>query len=157
MREIRRSALVPYTPAQMFALVDDIERYPSFLPWVASTQLLERSDDHRLGSMTIARGGLQERIKTRNTVQPPQRLTMTLVEGPFKSLQGVWTFDAIGEANAPGQKEKGTKIGLVMQFEFKNRMTDLLFGKAFETSCDSLVDAFAKQAKAIYGKASSGS
>ncbi|HMH66716.1 MAG TPA: type II toxin-antitoxin system RatA family toxin, partial [Pinirhizobacter sp.] len=28
MTEIRRSALVPYTPAQMFDLVNDVEAYP---------------------------------------------------------------------------------------------------------------------------------
>ena len=45
MTSISKSALVPYSPAEMFALVDDIERYPEFLPWCNATQVLARGDD----------------------------------------------------------------------------------------------------------------
>jgi len=33
MKEITRSAIVEHTAAQMYALVDDIDAYPRFLPW----------------------------------------------------------------------------------------------------------------------------
>ena len=35
MKEVTRSALVPYAPEQMFAMFQDIESYPQFLPWVS--------------------------------------------------------------------------------------------------------------------------
>ena len=74
MRELQRSALVAYTPAQMFALVDDIARYPEFLPWLASVQELERTESERVGRLTLSRAGLSEQFTTRNRVQPPGRL-----------------------------------------------------------------------------------
>ena len=43
IREIRRSALVTFSPEQMFDLVIDVERYPEFLPWVAGARLHETS------------------------------------------------------------------------------------------------------------------
>ena len=146
MREMQRSALVPHTPAQMFALVDDIARYPEFLPWLSAAQELERTESERVGRLTLSRAGLSEQFTTRNRVQPPGRLEMHLLEGPFKSLEGVWTFDAILDE---GQL-RGTRIGLVMRFEFKNKMTEMLFGPLFESSCDKLVDAFTKRARAVY-------
>ena len=147
MREIQRSALVAYTPAQMFALVDDIERYTEFLPWVSGAVLLERTDTERVGRLEMSRAGLREQFTTRNVVTPPGRLEMKLIDGPFRLLEGVWRFDAIGEQAAP----RGTRIGLVLRFEFKNRMADLLLAPKFASSCDTLVDAFVKRARAVYG------
>ena len=42
IREIRRSALVTFSPEQMFDLVVDGARYPQFLPWVSGNQLHEK-------------------------------------------------------------------------------------------------------------------
>ena len=33
MREVKRSALVNKPPGELFALINDIESYPQFLPW----------------------------------------------------------------------------------------------------------------------------
>ena len=151
MREIQRSALVPYTPAQMFALVDDFERYPEFLPWVSAASIIERTETERVGRLEMARAGLREQVTTRNVVTPPGRMEMRLLDGPFRILEGVWTFDAVGEAEAP----RGTRVGLVFRFEFKSRVTDLLLASKFASSCDTLVDAFAKRARAVYGSSTS--
>lgn len=149
MREIQRSALVPFTPEQMFALVDDIERYAEFLPWVVAANIIERSETERVGELTVARAGLREQFTTRNNVEPPHRLAMKLVDGPFNVLEGLWTFDAIGEADAP----RGTRINLMLRIEFKNRVLDMMLASKIASSCDTVVDAFAKRARAIYGAA----
>ena len=147
MREIQRTALVPYSPEQMFALVDDFPSYPEFLPWVAGAEILERSDRERIGRLIIARSGMNEAVTTRNIVAPPVRLEMKLLDGPFRLLEGVWTFDAV----IADKKTRGTRVGLAMRFEFKSMMMDVLLAGKFATSCDELVDAFAKRAREIYG------
>lgn len=149
MREVKRSALVPYLPAQIFALVDDFERYPEFLPGVVDAKLLERQGNELLGSLTIERAGIRETFTTRNLLYAPQRMDMSLVEGPFKLLEGAWQFTPIKDE---GGRECGTRIELNIRFELKNPLTSLLFSKAFESTCASLVDAFAKRARAVYGK-----
>lgn len=150
MREIQRSALVSYSPAQMFALVDDIERYSEFLPWVSRAQLVERKGNERVGRLQMSRGGLNEQFTTRNLVTPPNRLEMRLVDGPFRVLEGLWTFDAVME----GAVTRGTRVALTLRFEFKNKMMDLLLAPKFASSCDTLVDAFATRARQVYGSAS---
>jgi len=145
MREVKRSALVPFTPAQMFALVADIERYPQFVPWVTRAQVLERSDTAVVGRLYMERAGLRETFTTRNDLQPPQRMDLHLVDGPFRMLDGTWTFDPLGE--------RGTRIGLVMRFEFANPVTALLLSRSFEKNCGELVDAFVGRARLIYAAA----
>ncbi len=143
MRKVERRALVPYTPAQMFSLVEDIERYPQFVPWVASAKLMERTPGEVKGQLEMERSGFREKFTTRNILDPPHRMDLKLVDGPFKLLEGRWTFDPIGD--------RGTRIGLTIQFEFSNPMLSLMLSRSFEKSCGELVDAFVARARAVYG------
>lgn len=140
---MERSALVTYTPAQMFALVDDVGRYPEFLPWCTAGRAEEVSATERLATVKVARGVLQAEFTTRNTLQPDAQIHMQLVHGPFRDLTGLWRFDALGA--------RGCKVQFRVQFEFKNRITAAAFNAVFETLCATIVDAFAQRAQKIYG------
>lgn len=142
VREIRRSALVTFTPEQMFDLVIDVERYPQFLPWVTAAELHERSERGLLASMAMSRSGVTERFTTRNEFERPAFMTMQLVEGPFRLLTGRWTFTPIGAA--------GTRIELEMRFEFASPVIAMLFGRSFEQSCGQLIDAFIARARQVH-------
>lgn len=144
-REIKRTALVTYSPEQMFDLVVDVERYCEFLPWVAGARVHERNESGLLASMTMERGGMRQSFTTRNVLQRPDWMTLSLVEGPFRTLEGTWTFTPIGTA--------GTRIDLEMKFEFGNPLAAMLFGKAFEHSLGELIDAFVARARQIHGAA----
>jgi ribosome-associated toxin RatA of RatAB toxin-antitoxin module len=143
MRRINRSAIVPYSPEQMFALVADVESYPSFLPWCHDARIERQNEDEVEATLEIRRGGIGKNFRTRNTLQPPESITLELVEGPFRSLGGAWTFSALGDG--------GCKVSLALGFEFESRLTDLLLGAFFEEICNSLVDAFTRRAHEIYG------
>jgi ribosome-associated toxin RatA of RatAB toxin-antitoxin module len=143
MRQVERSALVPYAPAQMFALVQDIEGYPQFVPWVSAAQVISRTESEVIGQLEMERSGLREKFTTRNVLMPPNRMDLKLVDGPFKVLEGIWSFDAIGD--------KGTRIGLSIRFEFANPMLSFMLSKTFEKSCAQLVDAFVARARTVYG------
>jgi ribosome-associated toxin RatA of RatAB toxin-antitoxin module len=145
VREIKRFALVTYTPEQMFDLVVDVERYCEFLPWVAGAQVHEKSDAGLLASMTMERGGVRQSFTTRNVTQRPDWMTLSLVEGPFRMLEGTWSFKPIGT--------EGTRVELVMKFQFANPLATMLFGKAFEQSVGELIDAFVLRARQMYGAA----
>jgi ribosome-associated toxin RatA of RatAB toxin-antitoxin module len=139
IHEIRRSALVIFSPEQMFDLVIDVERYPEFLPWVAGAQLLEKSDHDLRATLEMQRSGVRERFTTRNSFDRPSSMTMQLLDGPFRLLEGRWTFTPLGTA--------GTKIELEMRFEFASQVVALFFGRSFEQSCNSLIDAFIARAR----------
>jgi ribosome-associated toxin RatA of RatAB toxin-antitoxin module len=148
MRELNRNALVPYTPEQMFALVDDIPRYTEFLPWLSAAEELQRTDTERVGRLTVAAVGISGQFTTRNQVVPPSKMEMQLQDGPFKTLEGSWAFEPICD---PQGNVRGTNISLKIRFEFNNRMTEMVLGKIFAISCDKLVTAFTQRARALYG------
>ena len=142
MQVVERSALVTFTAAQMYALVNDVGRYPEFLPWCTGARVQEVSSTERVATVNVARGVLRTDFTTRNTLSPDARILMNLVDGPFKALTGEWRFDAIGQ--------RGSRVQFRVEFEFKNRLTAAAFNAAFEALCGSIVDAFVVRAQKIY-------
>ncbi len=143
MTIINKFALVPYTPAQMYALVDDIEAYPEFLPWCKSTRVLSRTQDEVRATIELSKGGVEKSFTTCNRNQKNKMIQMRLVEGPFKQLEGFWRFDALGD--------DGCKVSLDLEFEFASRMLGMVIGPVFSQIANSLVDSFQKRAVAVYG------
>ncbi len=143
MTSINRHALVPYSAAQMFALVDDIEMYPQFLPWCSHAQVLSRNQDEVRATIGIAKSGINKSFTTCNRIQKNKMIEMRLIEGPFRHLQGFWRFEPLGE--------DGCKISLDMEFEFANKVLSLAIGPVFSQIANSLVDAFQKRAVEVYG------
>lgn len=142
LQVVERSAIVTFSPAQMFALVDDVERYPEFLPWCTGSRVETVSATERLATMRIARGVLRTEFTTRNTSTPDAQILMRLVDGPFRSLAGEWRFEAIGE--------RGSRVYFRVEFEFKNRLTATAFNAIFEAVCGATIDAFVLRARKIY-------
>lgn len=143
MRQVEKSVLVPHTQSEMFALVADVAKYSEFVPWVSQARVLERSEDQIVGQLEMHRAGVRETFTTRNRMIVPREIRMELVEGPFKALSGLWTFDDIAG--------RGTKVTLNMRFEFANPVLSLLLSRSFEKSCIELIDAFVARARDIYG------
>lgn len=141
---IHKSALVAYTPAEMFALVSDIEAYPQFLPWCTTARVLWRDGDELKASIEMAKGSLQKSFTTHNRQQSDKMIEMRLVDGPFKRLEGYWRFDPLGD--------RACKVSLDLEFEFATRMLSLMIGPMFSQIANTLVDAFQQRAVQVYGK-----
>ena len=143
MKKIEKSALVAYTPEQMFMLVDDIDAYSAFLPWCSNSQVVERTPGVVKGHLEISYSQLNKSFVTRNINTPHSQIEMQLVEGPFKHLKGLWLFTPLGD--------DGCKIELNMEFEFASKIVDMTVGPVFGKLANSLVDAFTERATNIYG------
>ncbi|MGB7933075.1 MAG: type II toxin-antitoxin system RatA family toxin [Gammaproteobacteria bacterium] len=143
MESVDRSALVPYTPREMFELVSDIESYPHFLPWCHGARLLSRDVDEVRAKIEFAVGGMTRSFTTRNRHQINKMIEMHLVDGPFSRLDGFWRFDPLGE--------EGSKIALFLEYDFSNRVLGLVVGPIFGQIANTLVDAFQQRAVEIYG------
>ncbi|MDQ7017423.1 MAG: type II toxin-antitoxin system RatA family toxin [Gammaproteobacteria bacterium] len=144
MTTINRSALVPFSAAQMYALVNDIEAYPEFLPWCSGSCILQQSESEIEATVELSKGQLKKAFTTRNRLSKNREIEMELVEGPFKRLHGCWRFDEI--------ESLGCKISMQMEFEFSSRMMSMLVGPVFNQIAGSLVDAFCSRAKQVYGE-----
>ncbi len=123
----------------MYALINDIERYPEFVPWCTAARVESRKEGEVVATLNIKRGPLRAEFTTRNLLEPDQRVLMQFVSGPFRVLEGLWTLTPLGEL--------GCRVELEMRFEFANRVAGTLFEPLFEDTAASLVDAFVKRAR----------
>jgi len=140
MPHVVRSALMPYAAERMFALVDDVERYPEFLPWCESVQVLTRDEDVVVAALTLARAGFRHRLVTRNSRAVPERIGLELVDGPFRRFAGGWTFTRLSA--------DGCKVELELDFDFVRGLPKPMFAPFFTKAAGTLVDAFCKRARA---------
>ncbi len=123
----------------MYALINDIERYPEFVPWCTAARVESRKESEIVATLNIKRGPLRAEFTTRNLLEPGKRVLMQFVSGPFRVLEGLWTLTPLGEL--------GCRVELEMRFEFANRVAGALFEPLFEDTAASLVDAFVKRAR----------
>ena len=143
MKVIKKSVLVPYTPAQMFKLVDEIEQYPAFLPRCKSTTVHSRVGNEVKASIYFMKGGIEQSFTTLNRLVQNERIEVRLIQGPFSHLEGVWCFEAVGEA--------GCRVNFDLELEFSSKLISLTVGPVIQKGMESYVDAFCQRAKAIYG------
>jgi ribosome-associated toxin RatA of RatAB toxin-antitoxin module len=143
LHHISKSAIVPYSPQQMFALVNAINDYPQFLNWCSGASILNQSERQITASVEINKGGLKQKFTTKNTLRAFDLIEMELLDGPFETLSGQWRFEALGDNAA--------KVSLELQFSFKSRLMDIALSPIFTQIANSQLDAFVVRAKQVYG------
>jgi ribosome-associated toxin RatA of RatAB toxin-antitoxin module len=140
MREVKRSALVDKSPAELFALINDIESYPQFLPWCTHARIDSRSPCEIVATLGVRQGLLHAEFTTRNTLEPERAIHMQLQGGSaFRMLEGEWRLTPI-EAD-------GCRVDLALRFAFRNPLTALVLEPKFAATVGSLVNAFVARAR----------
>lgn len=150
MKTVHKSVLIWYSAQEMFSLVADVGQYPRFLPWCDHASVREQHEDGVTAEVGISMGGIRQSFTTRNQHLPGPRIVMRMLEGPFSSLDGEWSFSGLGEpgsASAP----RACRVRLSLRYGFSNSGLARIVGPVFDRISDSLVDAFVKRAEQVYG------
>lgn len=140
---VAQSALVTFSPAEMFRLVDDVEQYPAFLPWCGGTRVLMRDTETTVATIDINYRGIRQSFTTANKKQGTERMQIALTAGPFKTLTGAWEFKALGAA--------GCKVSLRLDYSFASAMLEKAVGPVFGVIADTMIERFVARAEALYG------
>lgn len=143
MAVVHKTVLLSYSASQMFALVDKVEDYPAFLPWCGGVVVKERTPDRLVAGISINYHGVKQSFTTENMNNPPASIKMKLVEGPFRHLDGQWSFKAL--------REDACKIEFELHYEFSSKILEKLIGPVFGMIVNSFVDSFCKRAEEVYG------
>ncbi|ADT87851.1 ubiquinone-binding protein [Vibrio sp. Vb2880] len=142
MKQVSRSALVSFSADQMFHLVNDVARYPEFLPGCSGSRVIEASNDKMVASVDVSKAGISKTFTTSNELNHGESIIMNLVDGPFRTLRGGWYFTPLDE--------QACKVELKLEFEFSSKMIEMAFGKVFNELTGNMVNAFTKRAKQVY-------
>ncbi|EPJ43795.1 MAG: cyclase/dehydrase [Osedax symbiont Rs1] len=143
MNQIDRSALVFHSAQQMFDVVNNVQYYPEFLPWCASSDVVSHSEQEMVASLHLAKAGFKYSFTTRNQLYAPSGIKFELVEGPFKHLSGQWCFESLAE--------NACKVNLSLNFDFSGKVAAFAMAKVFAQVANTMVEAFVKRADDLYG------
>ena len=147
MTEISRSALLPYPAAKIYELINDIAAYPQYMDGCVGAELLsEGQDEHGEGyieaRLDLSKAGFHHSLTTRNQLQAPYSVEMTLVDGPFDNFSGRWSVQVLADS--------ACKVSLVLNFTLSSRVLSAATKLLFNPMADDLMDALVKRAHHLY-------
>lgn len=144
MVKVERSVLVGYSAQRMYALVEDFAHYPEFLPWCESAHVDAREGNDVTATIHLNYRGVRQQFSTRNSQVPPVSISMKLVSGPFRALDGLWRFTAL--------TEDACKIEFSLEYQFSSTLLEKLVGPVFNHIANTFVEAFVTRAEAMFEK-----
>ena len=143
MAHIHRNALLPYSAAKIYALVNDVARYPEYLDGCVATEIHSEDDTHMSATLKLQKRGIKLQFTTSNKLHAPNSIVMALQDGPFDEFEGRWFFQHLDE--------NACKVLLDLRFTLSSKISSVAATKLLDSVGNNMVDAMVKRAKKIYG------
>ena len=122
----------------IFNLINDIENYPSFLPWCTQTEVTKESENINIGKIFISKSFIKWNFSTKNLIDINKSINLSLIDGPFDELNGQWSFKSIDKNN--------TNVTLEIDYKFKNSLIEISIEPIFSSIMNSILKSFVDQA-----------
>jgi coenzyme Q-binding protein COQ10 len=132
-----------YTPAQLFDIVADVERYPDFLPWVIEARVFRRHEHTIWVDMTMGTRLIRRSFTTVAQLDRPHSIDISSHDPMFVRFEQKWRFKS-----AHGG---GTDLTYEVDFGFRSRLLQALIGGSFDRREGAMIDAFQHRAHRLYG------
>jgi coenzyme Q-binding protein COQ10 len=134
--------ILPYTPDELYAVVADIEHYPTFIPYIEGARIIDTTPDATIAELRVAYKGISGRYTSRVLLDSDlKEISVELAQGPFKHLYQGWKFTA-----APG----GARVEFDIDFQMRSRLIEMLVSGMFESAIAKIMTAFENRAKMLY-------
>ncbi len=151
MPKFETTRRVPFSAAQMYAVVADVERYPEFLPLCEGAVGRERGGG---GARTRVTGCWGGGYRGRREACGGRRIRgaganesgVAEVDGACTDLDNRWRFR---------DTTSGSEIHFYIDYAFASRMLAMVMGAVFDKAVRKYTDAFEARARQIYGAPSS--
>ncbi len=147
MKHVKKSVLLWYSAREMYDLVTGCDAYPHFLPWCERSELLEQTETTQVVRLHLGYAGLKHAFTTRNVNVPAESVVMSLVDGPFSALDGVWQFKPLGAEGSP----PACRVEFDLAYAFSSKPLEAVLSPVFDRVANTFVDSFVKRAEQVYG------
>ena len=106
----KEERLLSYNAEQIFDLVIAVDRYPEFLPWCLSANIIKEVDQTFDADLVIGFKMFRQRFISRVTSRRPDWIEVIPISGPFKRMNNSWRFKT--------QSEDTCMIDFYVDFEY---------------------------------------
>ena len=146
MPHVRKILTVPFSSAQMYMLVNDVDKYPQFLTWCTQAKVHERTATRVTATLYIAKGPVQHSVTTVNSLEENRLVKLEYIDGPFKSFTGYWLFETAASS------KNHCRVIFELEYTFASRLLSLAIEPIFNSISNSLVESFCNRAEQLYGR-----
>lgn len=133
---------VPYSAAQMFDLVVDVERYREYIPFTFEARIIRRTADTIFAIQTISIGPLTLRFESQATFHRPDWIQIRSDNRQFRDFVIGWRFT---------DRNHGCEVATRVDCTPHSRVLGTLITPWLAGFTENLVSAFEQRAAAIYG------
>ncbi len=152
MKHVKKSVLLWYSPHEIYELVTEVEKYPEFLPWCERVEVLSHDEQGPTVRLHLAYSGIRHAFTTKNIQVTDESVHITLVDGPFSLLDGLWRFVALPLPSAArNEHDAACKIEFAMRYEFSNIVLEAAISPVFDRIANTFVDSFVRRAEQVHG------
>jgi len=148
MKTVHKSVLIWFSAEEMFALVTDVSSYPEFLPWCDKTRIVSQDATGMVAEIGMALGGFHKIFTTRNLHSQGRQVKLSLIDGPFKQLDGTWDFYPLKQEGS-SEMQRACRVELTLHYSFES-MFGALVGPLFDKIASTLIDGFVQRAEKVY-------
>ena len=138
MKKIHKEEDINIEVTKIFHLINNIEKYPDFLPWCVKTEVEHKSKNTINGKIFISKSFIKWNFSTKNIIENNKSINLSLIDGPFEELNGKWSFIPIDKNN--------TKVSLDINYKFKNSLIEISIEPIFTSIMNSILQSFISQA-----------
>ena len=142
MAQVQKTVFINHSASRMYALVDDVNKYPEFLPWCGGVDLIKQDEASTIATLHISYHGLHQKFTTENHKTFPNLMEIKLKDGPFKHLEGVWRFTELNE--------EACKVEFMLNYEFTNVIIEKIIAPVFSHIANTFVDGFVARADVVF-------
>ncbi|MCA0370278.1 MAG: type II toxin-antitoxin system RatA family toxin [Proteobacteria bacterium] len=136
-----KEEVLPFSAAHLFDVVADVAQYPAFLPWCFGARVTPLTPSTCHADLVVGLGPLRETYTSLVTLTPHTQVTATQVNGPFRHLETVWSFEALADEE--------TRVTFCLYLELKSGLTQRLLGSMMGEASAKMMDAFRARAAAL--------
>ena len=123
----------------------DVERYPEFLPWVVSARIFRRKDEILWTDLTMGTALVHRRFTTIAVLDRPRLVEIKSHDPIFERFEQIWTFQPSDEG--------GTDIEYQVDVGLRSPLLHALMGVSFAGRAETMVNAYIRRARQLYGPA----
>ena len=114
MKQSNQKIEINHSAIGLYNIVLDIEKYPNYIPWCSTIEILNRKKNEINANMVVNYKFFPSQQFTSNVIFDLDNLFIKTkyIDGPLKNLYTLWKFQEI--------KKNKTIIVFTIEFEFKN-------------------------------------
>ena len=147
MPTIRERKTLPYSSANIFELVANVEDYPNFLPWAKSARVYNKTESNFNADLTIGYKMFEETYTSKVELLQKNndnfQVRAFATHGPFEYLINSWDIQPL--------ERDMCEVAFFLEFSFKQSWFARLLTPMFHQATQKMMEAFEKRAHSLFG------